>query len=40
VTGDVPIAELRAALHRTADLIADYLDRVGEQPVLPAVEPG
>src|SRR5690349_13303445 len=37
---DVPNAELRAALHRTADLIADYLERVEGYPVLPPVSPG
>jgi len=40
MTGDLPPDELRAALHRTADLIADYLERVGEYPVLPPVSPG
>jgi len=38
--GDVPIPELRRALHRVADEIADYLDSVGERRVLPLVEPG
>jgi aromatic-L-amino-acid decarboxylase len=38
--GDVPDTELRAALHRTADLIADYLGRVEDYPVLPSVSPG
>ena len=37
---DIPNAELRAALHRAADLIADYLERVEEYPVLPRVSPG
>lgn len=27
-------------MHRTADLIADYLERVGDYPVLPPVSPG
>jgi aromatic-L-amino-acid decarboxylase len=40
MTGDLPPDDLRAALHRTADLIADYLERVGEYPVLPPVSPG
>ncbi len=40
MAGDTPKDELRAALHRTADLVADYLERVGEYPVLPPVEPG
>ncbi len=38
--GDIPTDELRAALHRTADLVADYLERVGDYPVLPPVAPG
>jgi aromatic-L-amino-acid decarboxylase len=40
MTGDLPPDELRRALHRTADLIADYLERVGDYPVLPPVSPG
>ena len=40
MSGDLPPAEVRAALHRTADMIADYLDQVGEYPVLPKVRPG
>ncbi len=40
MSGDLPGSELRAALHRTADLIADYLERVEEYPVLPKVSPG
>ncbi|HWM91813.1 MAG TPA: aminotransferase class I/II-fold pyridoxal phosphate-dependent enzyme [Thermoanaerobaculia bacterium] len=38
--GDLPPDELRAALHRAADLVVDYLERVGEYPVLPPVSPG
>ncbi len=38
--GDLPVDELRSALHRTADLIADYIGNVGEYPVLPPVSPG
>ena len=30
----------REQLHRAADLVADYLDHVGEYPVLPRVKPG
>jgi aromatic-L-amino-acid decarboxylase len=30
----------RAALHRAADLVADYLEKVGGLPVLPKVRPG
>jgi aromatic-L-amino-acid decarboxylase len=39
-SGDVPPAELRRALHRVADTIADYIERVGDYPVLPKVVPG
>ncbi len=38
--GDVPLDELRRALHEAADLVADYVGGVGERPVLPLVEPG
>jgi aromatic-L-amino-acid decarboxylase len=38
--GDSPNERLRPALHRVADHIADYLENVGEYPVLPPVEPG
>lgn len=37
---DLPPAEFRAAMHRAADLVADYLEHVGEYPVLPPVKPG
>jgi aromatic-L-amino-acid decarboxylase len=37
---DLPTEETRRALHRAADLVADYLERVGEYPVLPPVRPG
>ena len=40
MSGDIPDAELRAALHRTADMIADYLEAVGDYPVRPKIEPG
>ncbi len=40
MVGDLPKDEIRAALHRTADLIADYLERGAEYPVLPPVSPG
>ena len=33
-------AEFRAAMHRAADLVADYLERVAEYPVLPPIRPG
>lgn len=32
--------DFRRALHRAADVVADYLETVGERPVLPDVEPG
>lgn len=39
--GDLRGAELREALHRAADLAADYLDGGAEgYPVLPRIEPG
>ena len=37
---DLPVPEFRAAMHRVADLLADYLEGVGERPVLPGVAPG
>ncbi len=33
-------AAFRAAMHRTADLVADYLENVGDYPVLPRIQPG
>jgi aromatic-L-amino-acid decarboxylase len=39
-TGDLPAPEFRAAFHRVADLVADYLEHVGDYPVLPKVRPG
>jgi len=38
--GDIPLEEFRAAMHRAADLAADYLEHVGEYPVLARTEPG
>jgi aromatic-L-amino-acid decarboxylase len=38
--GDMPEADLRAALHATADLVADYLARVESYAVLPPIAPG
>jgi aromatic-L-amino-acid decarboxylase len=38
--GDTPPAEFRAAMHRVADLVADYLEHVGDYPVLPKARPG
>ena len=37
---DLPADEFRTAMHRVADLVADYLEGVGDRPVLPAVSPG
>src|SRR6202043_4072450 len=37
---DLPTPEFRAAMHRVADLLADYLEGVGERPGLPGVAPG
>lgn len=36
----MPTAEFRAAMHRVADMLADYLEGVGEYRVVPAVRPG
>lgn len=38
--GDIANGELRAALHATADMIADYLQGVGEDRVVPQMKPG
>ncbi|GAG26309.1 unnamed protein product, partial [marine sediment metagenome] len=38
--GDIPPAAFRAAMHRVADMVADYLEHVGEYPVLPRISPG
>jgi len=38
--GDLPAPEFRRAMHRVADLVADYLEHVGDYPVLPKVRPG
>lgn len=40
MSSDLPPDEFRAAMHRVADLVADYLEGVGDRPVLPAVSPG
>jgi aromatic-L-amino-acid decarboxylase len=37
---DIPADEFRSAMHRVADLVADYLEGVGDRPVLPPVSPG
>ncbi len=38
--GDMDPGEFRAAAHRVADLVADYLEGIGSRPVFPAVKPG
>lgn len=38
--GDLPPDEIRKALHRAADRVADYLENVGSGPVVPSVRPG
>ncbi len=38
--GDIPAADFRQAMHRVADLLADYLENVGEYPVVPRIQPG
>jgi aromatic-L-amino-acid decarboxylase len=38
--GDIPVADLRRALHRVADEIADYLAQVRQFPVTPKITPG
>ncbi len=38
--GDMDPEEFRAAAHRVADLVADYLETVASRPVLPPVRPG
>jgi aromatic-L-amino-acid decarboxylase len=38
--GDLPPDEFRRLAHEVADWVADYLEQVGEFPVLPNVEPG
>lgn len=40
MSGDIPVDEFRAAMHRAADLVADYLEGVDRYPVLPNVRPG
>ena len=39
-TGDLPAEEFRSAMHRVADLVCDYLEGVGDRPVLAPVRPG
>lgn len=40
MSADLAPEEFRAALHRVADLVADYLETSGSYPVLPPVAPG
>lgn len=40
MSSDLPPDEFRSAMHRVADLVADYLEGVGDRPVLPPVSPG
>lgn len=37
---DWPVAQFRAAMHRVADLAADYLEHAHEYPVVPRIAPG
>ena len=39
-TGDMDVAEFRAAAHAAVDIMADYLTTVGDRPVMPVVQPG
>lgn len=38
--GDIPLSEFRAAMHRAADMAAEYLENVGRYPVVPRIGPG
>lgn len=38
--GDIPATEFREAMHQTADMLADYLEHVGEYRVVPNISPG
>lgn len=38
--GDIPADEFRRAMHQAADLVADYLENVGNYPVMPPIAPG
>src|SRR5258708_32025172 len=38
--GDIDTKEFRAAAHRAVEWAGDYLDTVGERPVLSQVSPG
>ncbi len=38
--GDMPAGEFRRAMHQVADMVADYLEGVGDRPVVPKITPG
>jgi len=38
--GDLPLTEFRQAMHRVADIAAEYLQQVQEYRVVPAIAPG
>lgn len=38
--GDIPIAEFRRQLHKLADWIADYREKIAERPISRNVQPG
>ena len=38
--GDIPSPEFRAAMHRVADMVADFLQGVGDYRVVPKINPG
>src|SRR5262245_4784236 len=38
--GDIPIPDFRAAMHRVADMLADYYETLAQRPVLPPCKPG
>lgn len=40
MTGDIVDTEIRAALHRAADIVADYLEGAQHYPVMPRTQPG
>jgi len=37
---DLPLSEFRPAMHRVAEMIADYLEGIEDYPVFPKVAPG
>ena len=39
-TGDIPNTDFRAAMHRVADMTADFLQGVGDYRVVPKIKPG